>query len=584
MEAPRHSAALALFLALSVCPAFSARAQEISNPELFEKSIAAAREAIEHYGVYHDPTALRRVADVGYRLAVVSDFRDFPFTFYLVDMPVPNAFALPGGQIFVTRGMLGLGLSDDMLAALLGHEIAHVTKRHGTRLQKRATLLNTLSQVLLLGVLIGVDDQPENPNDPYGYTGSRKGSLVQGAAATGVVVSELLLRNYSREFEDEADDEGQRLAAGAGFDPDGARQLWELMNQRLPQSNTYGYWRTHPFSDSRMRSANARAAELTILPGKPAEDYRANTQKVLLEFTPKEKKAGEKKEGEQKEGEKKETITRFLENSALTAWPRGGRAEQIRLARLHDARENERKEPEIGRDYGQLVRAYREQIEEVRALTPDTPFLAQLETEMSELRTEADGLYPKAQAVLAGEIFETPFLVSFLSNYPTAPEAPRVALALGDAYSRLGRQSDAVEQYLRAAETGPGTPEGERALAGLRNLASFLTQLAALEQLGSTAGDETLRRLADERLDQLASSYDAIENGAEYLRRFPDGDHAVKVSERLETLAKNLYGEVLLYQAVGDNVKALEKIQLILTHAPLTTAADRLRENAELEG
>lgn len=559
---------LALVVA-SFAAAIPARAQQISNPDLFEKSAGAAREALEQYAVYDDPAALRRVTDIGYRLAVVSDFRDFPFTFYLIDMPAPNAFALPGGQIFVTRGMLGLGLSDDMLAGLLGHEIAHVTKRHGTRLQKRATLLNTLSSVLLLGVLIGVDDQPENPNDPYGYTGSRKGSLVQGAAATGVVVSELLLRNYSREFEDEADDEGQRLAAGAGFDPDGARQLWEVMSQRLPQSNTYGYWRTHPFSDSRMRSATARAEELAILSGKPAEDYRAATQKLLLEFTPKDTK--------------NEGLTRFLEDAALTAWPKGSRAEQIRLARLHDAREQERKRPETGRDYGKLVRAWRQQIEEVRALSPDTPFLAQLETEMADLRAEAEALYPKAQTVLAGEVYETPFLVSFLSNYPTAPEAVRVALDLGDAYSRLGRQSDGVEQYLRAVELGPGTPEGERALTGLRHLAPHLTELAALERLGSAPGDAALRQLADERLDQLVSTFDDVTVGAEYLRRYPDGAHAEKVSERLETLAKNLYGEVLLYQAVGDNVKALEKIQLILTYAPFTTAADRLRESAELE-
>ena len=193
-----------------------AGAQEISKPELFGKTLEAARGALEHYGSGDDPEALRRIADIGYELAVQSDFRDFPFSFYLIDMPVPNAFALPGGQIFVTRGMLDLGLSDDMLACLLGHEIAHVTRRHGTRMQKRATLLNILSQALLVGVMVGVDDEPENPYDPYGRPGSRKGSLVQGAAATGMVFSELLLRNYSREFEDDADVIGQRLAAAAG--------------------------------------------------------------------------------------------------------------------------------------------------------------------------------------------------------------------------------------------------------------------------------------------------------------------------------------------------------------------------------
>ena len=80
------------------------------------------------------------MAAIGYRLAQESKFQDFPFTFYLIDMPEPNAFALPGGQIFITKGMLDLGLNDDMLAGLLGHEIGHVVLKHGTRIQRRATL------------------------------------------------------------------------------------------------------------------------------------------------------------------------------------------------------------------------------------------------------------------------------------------------------------------------------------------------------------------------------------------------------------------------------------------------------------
>src|SRR5262245_10637639 len=117
--------ALALFL-----PA-DASAQDtpkvtISNPELYGKTLKAAMEALEHYGTYDNPAALKRVSDIAYRLAAQSDFDQFPFTFYLVDMPEPNAFALPGGQIFVTRGMLDLGLTDDMLGCLLGHELAHV--------------------------------------------------------------------------------------------------------------------------------------------------------------------------------------------------------------------------------------------------------------------------------------------------------------------------------------------------------------------------------------------------------------------------------------------------------------------------
>ncbi len=549
----------------------TAEAQTISKPELFGKTLSAAAKAVEHYGAVEDPEAQRRITDIGYELAVQSDFRDFPFTFYLVDMPVPNAFALPGGQIFVTRGMLDLGLTDDMLACLLGHEIAHVTQRHGTRIQKRATLLNVLSQALLVGVMVGVDDEPENPNDPYGRVGSRKGSLVQGAAATGMVVSELLLRNYSREFEDESDVEGQRLAAAAGYDPDGARQLWELMNQRIPQSNAYGYWNTHPFSDQRMRAAEVRAAELKIQENpKPPEDFRAQTQKTLLAYEPRNKHDSEE-------------LRSFIDLSALNAWPKGPRADDLRLNTLHRQRDAELENEEMSRDYGELVRAYHLQIEEVRALTPDSAVLGTLENELHELRDSADKLLPKALEIWQDGIYQTPFLEIFLSNYPTAEAAPDVALALGNAYSRIGRQADGVDQYLRAAETGDTTEAGRSALVGLRNLTPYLENPAALQQLSDKIDDPKLRQLAQERLDKVASEYKELADGAEYLRRFPEGDHAEQIQEHLETLAQNLYGEVVLYQGVGDHIKALDRIQQILTHAPLTKAAVALRERAELD-
>ena len=221
-----------------------APAQTVEKRELFKKSLQAAAQAVEYYGDLDRPEELRRVAEIGYRLAQESLFQEMPFTFYLVDMPEPNAFALPGGQIFLTRGMLDLGLDDDMLAGLLGHELGHVALEHGIKMKRRANLLNIISQAVLAGVIIGADsgsNQPTNPYDPTGGERSNSGDIIYGTAAAGAVVSELLLRNYSREFEDEADEEGQRLAAAAGFDPDGTSKLMDNMRAHMPQSREYGY-------------------------------------------------------------------------------------------------------------------------------------------------------------------------------------------------------------------------------------------------------------------------------------------------------------------------------------------------------
>jgi tetratricopeptide (TPR) repeat protein len=219
----------------------------------------------------------------------------------------------------------------------------------------------------------------------------------------------------------------------------------------------------------------------------------------------------------------------------------------------------------------------------VRELSPDSPALKTLDGEVESLRSDAKVLYPQAQAVLASGIYETSFLETFLSNWPAATEGPKVALLLGDAYSRSGRPADAVARYLQAGDA-KGTNEAERALAGLRNLTPYLADLAALQQLAEQGEDAELARLADERLKSQVASFTDLSEGAAYLRRYPNGPHAQRIEGRLNDLAQNLYGEMVLYQAVGDSIKALDRIQKILTYAPTSPAADRLRERTVVQG
>ncbi|MGB5295781.1 MAG: M48 family metalloprotease [Thermoanaerobaculia bacterium] len=557
-----HLVLTALLLGLVPIPT---GAQEIAKEELFEKTLKAALQALAFYGRYDNPAEMQRVADIGYRIAQESKFQDYPYTFYLADMPEPNAFALPGGQIFITRGMLDLGLSDDMLASLLGHEIGHVVLQHGTRMQRKATLLNILSQALLVGVMIGAsqgDNRNDVPTDPYGR-GNSTGDLIQGTAAAGAVISELLLRSYSREFEDEADDEGQRLAAAAGFDPKGTQQLMEKMLAHMPQSKEYGYWRTHPFFDDRAQAANVRDDLLRIKDPSSAAEYRARTQRLLLEFAERSKIEPE--------------LIPHLKEEALVAWPQGPTADGLRLEKLHTLRDVLEIQNPLARDWNRLIEAYRSELEQVRQLTPESRLVAQLGEEVDFFDRQRRELYPQAAETLAGGIYETEFLEVFSSNYPESPEKPAVALALGDAYSRLGRQSEAVERYLEAFAAAPDSQAGERAARGLRALAPYLNQLTALQQLALESDDSELRELAHQRLATLATEYEELANGATYLKTYPDGDQAAVVRQRLDKLAEALFGEVILYQSVGDHVKGIERIQQILTYAPQSPAAERLR-------
>ncbi len=568
----RRILASALALLLAISTAGPTWAQGISNPDLFDKSLKAATEAVAQYGSPDNPEQLARVNRIAYELAQNSEYQKFPFIFGIVEMPVPNAFALPGGQIFITTGMLDLGLDDDMLANVLGHEIGHVVLEHFARMQRKATLMNVLGTLLIAGVVIGENNSnrrqgPQAPYDPRVGT-DPGGDLVQGAAAASLVISELLLRSYSREHEDEADKEGQRLAAAAGYDPDGARRLWEKMNSRAPQLKEYGYWQTHPFGDARMRAAEVRKELWKIDAKKPADDYRKRTQATLSGYLDRKKP--------------EEDVTVFLKRAILATWPQGKVADGFRLEKLHKRRDDELARPLLSRDYGAVLRLYREELAEVRAVDAKSDLVAALEGEIADLDAKRKELYPRAVEVLGGGIYETSFLTAFLSNFPEAQQVPEVALALGDAYSRLGSRTDAVTQYLKAWEAAPESNEGKRARTGLRNLTPTLKELAALQQMAEQENDAELKRLANERLAAIVKSYDDLTNGAEYLRRYPEGPYVVPVIERLNVLAENLYGEVVLYQSVGDTVKAMERINKILTHAPLSPAAEKLRDRAVL--
>jgi len=570
---PSCLSAASCALVVLILAAVSTSAQEIVDRKLFGQSFAAAHQAMRAYGPYENDEELRRVTQIGFQLAQVSAFRDYPFTFHLVDMPIPNAFALPGGQIFLTRGMLSMGLTDDELAGLLGHEIAHVTENHGIRTQKRARLLNILGQALVIGVLaneVTKDDKPRNDPyyDPYGGT-SDSASRVQGAAAASLVTSELLLRSYSREFEDEADALGQRLAAQAGYNPEGTASLMHKMSAHIPQGKEYGYWRTHPFFETRVQHAEVRSDMLTINDDdRDADLLRASTQRLLLGWAEEEALEGDALD--------------YARTLALHTWPLGEAADEIRLSKLHEVRDLEADKPELAQDFSLLIALYEREQEDVVELSPESPLIALLDREIGEFGSRRDALYDEALAIVSGGVYETGFMETFLSNYPESPRAAALGLELGEAYSRLGRHSEAVDQYLSTSASAPDSEPGQRARRGLTVLATRLNDLAALQRL-ATEDDPDITERAASRLADRVSRFETVEDGAAYLEAFPEGSYADVVTERLNGLAEDLYGEVVLYQTVGDAAKAVDGIQRILTYAPFSPAAERLRDKMILE-
>jgi len=210
--------------------------RELELGERFHKQIT------EQNTVYDDASLQRYVADIGQALAAVSHRPDIDYTFTVLEDPQVNAFALPGGYIYVTTGILSYFNSETQLAGVLGHEIGHVTARHAVQRQTAATATSILGTVLLAETGAGVG-------------GRQLFEIAQLAA----------IRGYGREQELESDRLGAQYLARAGYDAEGMLEVIKMLaDQRAfarrqaeaegrEPGGYHGLFATHPENDARRK-------------------------------------------------------------------------------------------------------------------------------------------------------------------------------------------------------------------------------------------------------------------------------------------------------------------------------------------
>jgi predicted Zn-dependent protease len=199
------------------------------------------RQVQKEYRLIDDPTALSYVNEVGRRLVAQTDLRDRRWDFGIVDDASVNAFNLPGGLVYVNRGLVAEAASLDQFTAVMGHEIAHGVARHGTQLMTRSLGLDAI-----MGIVLGQD-------------------VSQTEQVLGSVVGGGILAKYGREAEREADRLGIRYMHAAGYDPRGAAAMFrKLLALRQGQpSKVEGFFSSHPLTEERIQSAEQQAAELS---------------------------------------------------------------------------------------------------------------------------------------------------------------------------------------------------------------------------------------------------------------------------------------------------------------------------------
>ena len=221
-----------------------------------EKEIGAEahRQVLTEFGgVYYDPALAGYVEQVGQKLAEQSKIRNFDYQFTILDSPTINAFALPGGYIYITRGLLALLSSEAELAGVLGHELAHVTARHGAQRLSRMKAEERFCAAFICDFELPV---------------------LSDMAAIGL---DLAFGGFTREQELEADELGIRYMRSAGYDPYSMTAFLkklkaqtdleaEVAGLTIEQRKARGYSSTHPLTEDRIALSSETAAGAKIDP------------------------------------------------------------------------------------------------------------------------------------------------------------------------------------------------------------------------------------------------------------------------------------------------------------------------------
>lgn len=210
-----------------------------------------AKQLEKEYGLVDDPVLQERVNRIGQSLVAVSDRRDLPYSFKVLNSKEINALAAPGGFIYVFKGLVDLMPSDDELAGVIGHEVGHVVKRHTVRQMEKS-----LGMSILFGVIFG-----------------DKGAFLQNLAFNAIMAG------YSRDDEREADKLGFLHSYKAGYNPY-SMTIGLLKLSELDQKYHYDLFSDHPEGRARVALVQSYLNEAKIKPQVIASEDGKSAQLV----------------------------------------------------------------------------------------------------------------------------------------------------------------------------------------------------------------------------------------------------------------------------------------------------------------
>jgi predicted Zn-dependent protease len=405
------------------------------------------REAKKHLKFVNHPEVERYVDRIGRRILAATGPQPFEYRFFVVEDGQLNAFAVPGGSIYVFSGLIERAKSTDELAGVMGHEIVHIKGRHMAR-SSGPDAISVLSLLAMVAL-------------------ARSGSGAQAAGMVGQAVSATRQAAYSRQLEMEADTLGARYMAAAGYKPEGAIAFLKTLDQerQLNPIDVPAYIMSHPITQERV--ANAELVVRSLRSTEPRDEAPETLKKVQLIIRM------NRHEGDAvvQESEK------LVQQSPQSAEARYllGFAQQLQ-GRLSEAQKNYERakqlhpdNPGLLRDLGRLYAqngdyaAARQAFDQALALEPNEPltyfYLGEMLEKSGDLRSAAG---------------------AFLNACNLAPLWDKPPYRLGMVYGKLNRAGDGHYYIGRSFAL---QDEDERAIADYERAIKILGDKSARAQL-----------------------------------------------------------------------------------------------------
>jgi beta-barrel assembly-enhancing protease len=228
---------LRAFLAGAIVAA-AVNACAVSQVKEVEMGTKYSQQIANQLPLITDPEIVRYINVLGDSLAKVTDERDLQWHFSVVDSKEVNAFAVPGGFVYVNRGLIERAQSMSQVAGVIGHEIGHVTKRHSIKQMQKAQGANI---GMSLGCIL------------TRVCGSGLATAGMGVLAGGTFAK------FSRNDELEADEEGVRTTIKAGIDPNGIPEMFRILldERKNHPASTEAFFATHPLEEDRIAASRA---------------------------------------------------------------------------------------------------------------------------------------------------------------------------------------------------------------------------------------------------------------------------------------------------------------------------------------